>query len=123
MGQSRRMPPDWHVNYHQQRKSAELRKRRSGPKAVVCILASSTPTSSVDLSLELPGRTCRSLFDCSAAALTPSGARGLKEFVAYVKANSATLDMAHGGIGSNAFNFGLRVNSILGVKRNEGESL
>ena len=43
-------------------------------------------------------------------------ANDLKEFIAYVKANAAKLNMAHGGVGSNVFNFGLLLNSLLGVK-------
>jgi tripartite-type tricarboxylate transporter receptor subunit TctC len=43
-------------------------------------------------------------------------ANDLKEFMAYVKANAAKLNMAHGGVGSNVFNFGLLLNSVLGVK-------
>ena len=42
--------------------------------------------------------------------------KDLKEFVAYVKANAEKLNMAHSGVGSNAFNFGLALNSLLGVK-------
>jgi tripartite-type tricarboxylate transporter receptor subunit TctC len=42
--------------------------------------------------------------------------KDLKAFVAYVKANGETLNMAHAGVGSNAFNFGLALNSLLGVK-------
>ncbi len=42
--------------------------------------------------------------------------KDLKEFVAYVKVNSEKLNMAHAGVGSNAFNFGLALNSLLGVK-------
>ncbi len=42
-------------------------------------------------------------------------AENLKEFVAYAKANPNKLNMAHGGVGSNAFNFGLALNSILGI--------
>jgi len=40
----------------------------------------------------------------------------LEEFVAYVKANSEKLNMAHAGVGSILFSFGLMFNSILGVK-------
>jgi tripartite-type tricarboxylate transporter receptor subunit TctC len=40
----------------------------------------------------------------------------LREFVAYVKANAEKLNMAHGGVGSNVFNFGLVLNSVLGVR-------
>ena len=43
-------------------------------------------------------------------------ARDLKEFVAYAKANADKLNMAHAGVGSNAFNFGLVLSSILGIK-------
>jgi tripartite-type tricarboxylate transporter receptor subunit TctC len=43
-------------------------------------------------------------------------AKDLKEFVAYAKANGDKLNMAHGGVGSNAFNFGLMLNSIIGIK-------
>jgi tripartite-type tricarboxylate transporter receptor subunit TctC len=42
--------------------------------------------------------------------------RNLEEFVAYVKANSEKLNMAHAGVGSILFSFGLMLNSILGVK-------
>jgi tripartite-type tricarboxylate transporter receptor subunit TctC len=42
--------------------------------------------------------------------------KDLEEFVAYVKANAEKLNMAHAGVGSNAFNFGLALNSLLGVK-------
>ena len=42
--------------------------------------------------------------------------RNLEEFVAYVKANSEKLNMAHAGVGSILFSFGLMFNSILGVK-------
>ena len=42
--------------------------------------------------------------------------KDLKEFVAYVKSNAEKLNMAHSGVGSNAFNFGLALNSVLGVK-------
>jgi tripartite-type tricarboxylate transporter receptor subunit TctC len=44
----------------------------------------------------------------------PSG--DLKEFVTYVKANVATLNMAHAGVGSVSFTTCLLLNSILGVK-------
>jgi len=40
----------------------------------------------------------------------------LREFVTYVRANADKLNMAHAGVGSNAFNFGLMLNSIIGVK-------
>jgi tripartite-type tricarboxylate transporter receptor subunit TctC len=43
-------------------------------------------------------------------------AKDLKEFVTYSKANGDKLNMAHGGVGSNAFNFGLVLNSIIGIK-------
>jgi len=40
----------------------------------------------------------------------------LREFVDYMKANAEKLNMAHGGVGSNVFNFGLVLNSVLGVR-------
>jgi tripartite-type tricarboxylate transporter receptor subunit TctC len=40
----------------------------------------------------------------------------LKEFVTYVKANVASLNMAHAGVGSVSFTTCLLLNSILGVK-------
>src|SRR5580704_11109636 len=43
-------------------------------------------------------------------------AKNLREFVAYVKAKAEKLNMAHAGVGSNAFNFGLVLNSLLGIK-------
>jgi tripartite-type tricarboxylate transporter receptor subunit TctC len=43
-------------------------------------------------------------------------ANDLKEFIAYVKPNAGKLNMAHGGVGSNVFNFGLLFNSLLGVR-------
>jgi tripartite-type tricarboxylate transporter receptor subunit TctC len=43
-------------------------------------------------------------------------ANDLKEFMAYVRANAAKLNMAHAGVGSNVFNFGLLLNSLLGVR-------
>src|SRR5262250_2690899 len=43
-------------------------------------------------------------------------AKDLKEFVTYVKANIATLNMAHAGVGSVSFTTCLLLNSILGVK-------
>src|SRR6516225_10574259 len=43
-------------------------------------------------------------------------ANDLKEFMAYVRANAAKLNMAHAGVGSNIFNFGLLLNSLLGVR-------
>jgi tripartite-type tricarboxylate transporter receptor subunit TctC len=42
--------------------------------------------------------------------------QNLKEFVAYAKANGDRLNMAHAGVGSNAFNFGLVLNSIIGIR-------
>jgi tripartite-type tricarboxylate transporter receptor subunit TctC len=42
--------------------------------------------------------------------------KDLGEFVTYVKASAEKLNMAHGGVGSNVFNFGLVLNSVLGVK-------
>lgn len=43
-------------------------------------------------------------------------AKDLKEFVAYVKANSAKLNMAHAGVGSVSHTTCLLLSSILGVK-------
>jgi tripartite-type tricarboxylate transporter receptor subunit TctC len=43
-------------------------------------------------------------------------ANDLKEFMAYVRANAAKLNMAHAGVGSNIFNLGLLLNSLLGVR-------
>jgi tripartite-type tricarboxylate transporter receptor subunit TctC len=43
-------------------------------------------------------------------------ARDLKEFVAYLKANSATLNQAHAGVGSIFFTTCLLLNSIVGAK-------
>ena len=43
-------------------------------------------------------------------------ANDLKEFMAYVRMNAAKLNMAHAGVGSNTFNFGLLLNSLLGVR-------
>jgi tripartite-type tricarboxylate transporter receptor subunit TctC len=40
----------------------------------------------------------------------------LKEFVSFAKASSDKLNMAHAGVGSNAFNFGVMLNAVLGVK-------
>lgn len=34
----------------------------------------------------------------------------------YAKANSDKLNMAHAEVGSNAFNFGVMLNAVLGVK-------
>jgi tripartite-type tricarboxylate transporter receptor subunit TctC len=42
--------------------------------------------------------------------------KDLKEFAAYVKANVEKLNMAHAGVGSGTFTFGLLLNSVLGVK-------
>jgi tripartite-type tricarboxylate transporter receptor subunit TctC len=42
--------------------------------------------------------------------------KDLKEFAAYVKANVENLNMAHAGVGSGTFTFGLLLNSVLGVK-------
>jgi tripartite-type tricarboxylate transporter receptor subunit TctC len=42
--------------------------------------------------------------------------RNLQEFIAYVKANSEKLNMAHAGVGSIMYSFGLMLNSILGVR-------
>src|SRR3954471_9161501 len=42
--------------------------------------------------------------------------KDLKEFVAYVKANSWTLNMAHAGVGSVSYTTCLLLNHILGVK-------
>jgi tripartite-type tricarboxylate transporter receptor subunit TctC len=42
--------------------------------------------------------------------------RTLEEFIAYVKANAAKLNMAHAGVGSIMYSFGLMLNSILGVR-------
>jgi tripartite-type tricarboxylate transporter receptor subunit TctC len=43
-------------------------------------------------------------------------AKDLKEFIAYVKANVATLNMAHAGVGSVSFTTCLLLNSLLDVK-------
>ena len=43
-------------------------------------------------------------------------AANLAEFVAYVKANSEKLNMAHAGVGSILFDYGLVLNSVLGAK-------
>jgi tripartite-type tricarboxylate transporter receptor subunit TctC len=43
-------------------------------------------------------------------------AKDLKEFVAYVKANEAKMNMAHAGVGSVSFTTCLLLNSIMGVK-------
>jgi len=42
--------------------------------------------------------------------------KDLKEFVAYVKANPQTMNIAHAGVGSIGFTCGLLFNSISGVK-------
>jgi tripartite-type tricarboxylate transporter receptor subunit TctC len=42
--------------------------------------------------------------------------KDLKEFVSYVKANAQKLNVAHPGVGSNAFTCSLLLNSIIGVK-------
>jgi tripartite-type tricarboxylate transporter receptor subunit TctC len=42
--------------------------------------------------------------------------KDLKEFVSYVKANEAKLNMAHAGVGSVSFTSCLLLNSLLGVK-------
>jgi tripartite-type tricarboxylate transporter receptor subunit TctC len=42
--------------------------------------------------------------------------KDLKEFIAYVKANEKTLNMAHAGVGSVSFTTCLLLNHILGVK-------
>jgi putative tricarboxylic transport membrane protein len=42
--------------------------------------------------------------------------KDLKEFVTYVKANEAKLNMAHAGVGSVSFTTCLLLNSIIGVK-------
>src|SRR5262249_7299360 len=42
--------------------------------------------------------------------------KDLKEFVAYVKANADKLNMAHAGVGSTTFTYGLLLSSVLGVK-------
>jgi tripartite-type tricarboxylate transporter receptor subunit TctC len=43
-------------------------------------------------------------------------AKDLKEFVAHVKANEKTLNLAHAGVGSVSFTTCLLLNSIIGVK-------
>jgi tripartite-type tricarboxylate transporter receptor subunit TctC len=43
-------------------------------------------------------------------------AADIKEFVAYVKANSEKLNLAHTGVGSNSFTYALLLNSTLGTK-------
>jgi tripartite-type tricarboxylate transporter receptor subunit TctC len=42
--------------------------------------------------------------------------RNFEEFIAYVKANAEKLNMAHAGVGSIMYSFGLMLNSILGVR-------
>jgi tripartite-type tricarboxylate transporter receptor subunit TctC len=42
--------------------------------------------------------------------------KDLKEFVSYVKANEAKLNMAHAGVGSVSFTSCLLLNSLLGIK-------
>src|SRR5262245_45288529 len=42
--------------------------------------------------------------------------KDLKEFIAYVKTNAEKLNMAHAGVGSLTFTFGLLLNSMMGVK-------
>src|SRR5262249_5723844 len=42
--------------------------------------------------------------------------KDLKEFIAYVKTNAEKLNMAHAGVGSITFTFGLLLNSMMGVK-------
>ena len=42
--------------------------------------------------------------------------KDLKEFIAYVKTNAEKLNMAHAGVGSLIFTFGLLLNSMMGVK-------
>jgi tripartite-type tricarboxylate transporter receptor subunit TctC len=40
----------------------------------------------------------------------------LQELVSYVRANADRLNMAHAGIGSNSFNYGLMLNSVIGAR-------
>jgi tripartite-type tricarboxylate transporter receptor subunit TctC len=42
--------------------------------------------------------------------------KDLKEFIAYAKTNAEKLNMAHAGVGSITFTFGLLLNSLLSVK-------
>jgi tripartite-type tricarboxylate transporter receptor subunit TctC len=42
--------------------------------------------------------------------------KDLKEFITYVKTNAEKLNMAHAGVGSITFTFGLLLNSLLSVK-------
>ena len=55
-------------------------------------------------------------FPLIVAARKDFPARDLKEFVAYVKANSSKLNQAHAGVGSIFFTTCLLLNSILGAK-------
>jgi tripartite-type tricarboxylate transporter receptor subunit TctC len=43
-------------------------------------------------------------------------AADIKEFIAYVKADSETLNLAHTGVGSMSFNYALLLNSTLGTR-------
>ena len=43
-------------------------------------------------------------------------AKDLKEFITYAKTNAEKLNMAHAGVGSITFTFGLLLNSLLSVK-------
>jgi putative tricarboxylic transport membrane protein len=43
-------------------------------------------------------------------------ATDIREFIAYVKANSEKLNMAHTGVGSNSFSYALVLNATLGTK-------
>ena len=43
-------------------------------------------------------------------------AKDLKEFITYAKTNAEKLNMAHAGVGSVTFTFGLLLNSLLSVK-------
>jgi len=43
-------------------------------------------------------------------------AKDIKEFIAYVNANGQKLNMAHTGVGSMSFSYGLVLNATLGVK-------
>jgi tripartite-type tricarboxylate transporter receptor subunit TctC len=55
-------------------------------------------------------------FPLLVAARMDFPANDLKEFIVYVKANAGKLNMGHAGVGSNTFNFGLLLNSLLGVR-------
>src|SRR5262245_58419432 len=57
-----------------------------------------------------------SSFPVIIAAKKDFPANDLKEFVAYLKANSATLNQAHAGVGSIFFTTCLLLNSIVGAK-------